>query len=134
MSCPSEKRRHPRAEIRWPVVFQSPKGPVRGETLNISAGGAFIRCRKPLKLNHVFGLIISVPGLDRAVKIIAEVVWSNIYGPDDAVTPRGMGVQFKSISDRDRHFVTKKVTEYLELERIRTEAETIEISPDSNEK
>jgi hypothetical protein len=39
------------------------------------------------------------------------VVWSNIYGPDDKINPRGMGVRFIEISDEDRRLITYEVTD-----------------------
>jgi hypothetical protein len=39
------------------------------------------------------------------------VVWSNIYGPDDKIHPRGMGVRFIEISDEDRRLITHEVTD-----------------------
>jgi hypothetical protein len=52
----------------------------------------------------------------------AEVVWSNIYGPDDEITPRGMGVHFQSISDADRRFIAREVLKYLKLEKVEVES------------
>jgi hypothetical protein len=36
------------------------------------------------------------------------VVWSNIYGRDDEITPRGMRVRFIKISSQDRLFIALK--------------------------
>ena len=116
-----ERRRHARAKIRWPVIVQRPEGNVQGETLNFSKNSAFIRCRKPLRLSEVFDMTIDTP--DRRLELNAEVVWSNIYGEDDEVTPRGMGVRFLNVSSEDRDFLaevldsqtlSKVATEYLQ--------------------
>ena len=116
-----ERRRHERAKIRWPVIVQRPEGNVQGETLNFSKDSAFIRCRKPLRLSEVFDMTIDTP--DRRLEVNAEVVWSNIYGEDDEVTPRGMGVRFLNVSAEDRdflaevldsHTLSKVATEYLQ--------------------
>jgi hypothetical protein len=78
-----------------------------GVTLNVSPDGAFISCRKPLKLNVVFELIIKIPKSKQSIQARSEVVWSNIYGPDDEISPRGMGVRFIKISSKARKFIAQ---------------------------
>ena len=97
MSTPQERRRYPRAEVRWPVAIQGTLGLMDGEAKDVSFGGAFFHCRNPLKLNEVFGIFINVPELSRPLKTTAEVVWSNVSGPDDEINPHGMGVKFRDI-------------------------------------
>jgi hypothetical protein len=66
--------------------------------------GAFIRCSKPLRLSEVINVTITAP--NRApFQIRAEVVLSNMYGPDDKISPRGMGVLFLNITSKDRWFI-----------------------------
>ena len=50
------------------------------------------------------------------------MVWSNIYGPDDEITPRGMGVRLESISDADRRFIAREVLKHVELEKVEVES------------
>jgi len=76
-----------------------------GETLNFNAISAFIRCPKPLRLNEIFDMTINAP--DRRLSVNAEVVWSNIHGRDDEITPRGMGVRFLNMASEDQAFITK---------------------------
>ena len=102
-----ERRRHFRAELKWPVIIQHAKGDLNGETLNFSTLSAFIRCSRPLKLNEVFNLTIDAP--NRRLSVNAEVVWSNIHGRDDEVTPRGMGVRFLNIGNEDQKFIAKVI-------------------------
>jgi c-di-GMP-binding flagellar brake protein YcgR len=105
-----EQRIAPRARIQWPVIVQKSTGVIEGVTLNISSTGVFIGCRRPLRLNEVFDMVITAPGQDIGAK--AEVVWSNKYGPDDRVTPRGMGVRFLTISEEDQRFIAKAVNQH----------------------
>jgi hypothetical protein len=87
-----EERRHSsRVEVKWPVIVQHAKGDMEWETLNFSAISAFIRCPKPLRPNETFDMTIDAP--DRRLSVNAEVVWSNIHGRDDEITPHGMGMQ-----------------------------------------
>ena len=102
-----ERRQHSRAKIKWPVTVQSADGDMEGETLDCSAKSAFIRCSKPLRLNEVFAMTIDAP--NRRLIVNAEVVWSNIHGRDDEITPRGMGVRFLDIEREDQDFIAKIV-------------------------
>jgi c-di-GMP-binding flagellar brake protein YcgR len=105
-----EQRIAPRAKIQWPVIVQKSTGVIEGVTLNISSTGVFIGCRRPLRLNEIFDLVITTPEQDIGAK--AEVVWSNKYGPDDHITPRGMGVRFLDISEEDQRFIAKAVNQH----------------------
>jgi c-di-GMP-binding flagellar brake protein YcgR len=105
-----EQRIAPRAKIQWPVIVQKSTGVIEGVTLNISSTGVFIGCRRPLRLNEVFDMVITTPEQDIGAK--AEVVWSNKYGPDDHITPRGMGVRFLDISEENQRFISKAVNQH----------------------
>ena len=105
-----EQRVAPRAKIKWPVIVQKATGVIEGVTLNISSSGVFIGCRRPLRLNEVFDMVITAPGQDIGAQ--AEVVWSNKYGPDDNITPRGMGVRFLNISEDNQRFIANAVNQH----------------------
>jgi hypothetical protein len=83
---------------------------MHGETNDISPQGSFIRCRNPLNLNEVFDMVVDVS--EKSLNVKAEVVWSNIHGPDDKITPRGMGVRFVKISKEDRRIIAQKLDHY----------------------
>jgi hypothetical protein len=104
-----EKRRHFRTELKWPVIVQHAEGDMEGETLNFSTLSAFISCSKPLKLNEVFDMTIDAP--NRRLSVNAEVIWSNIHGRDDEITPRGMGVRFLNIDNEDQQFIAKVIAD-----------------------
>jgi len=106
-----ERRTFLRAELKWRVLVRIDDTVVEGVTKNISAGGAYVRCARPLKLNEVFDMVIKAP--DGSLKVKAEVVWSNIYGPDDEINPRGMGVMFLEISDEVRQAISKAVNKHI---------------------
>ena len=100
----------PRPELKWSVSAQVGGGIMHGETRDVSLQGAFIRCRNPLNLNEVFDMVVDVP--EKSLNVRAEVVWSNIHGPDDKITPRGMGVRFVKISKEDRRIIAQKLDHY----------------------
>jgi hypothetical protein len=97
----------PRANLRWQVNALTPEGQLEGVTKDISTRGAYVCCATPLRLNEVFHMSINSP--EKSLNVKAEVVLSNIHGPDDEITPRGMGVRFLNISSQDRKFIAKEV-------------------------
>lgn len=80
-----------------------------GETRDVSHGGAFIRCREPLKPTEVLEMSISVSLLCPRVQATAEVVWSNFSTSDDELRPRGMGVRFTNIAGTDQELISALV-------------------------
>ena len=117
----AEKRAYPRAKLKWPVKIKTDEGVIEGVTMNITPDGCFISCRKPLKLNVVFDMAISVPNSKAALKASAEVVWSNIYGPDDEISPRGMGVRFIKIDSEARKFIAQASLEHFKSANLEPE-------------
>ena len=107
---PSKK--YPRAGVKWYVIAQSADREVDGVTKEISPRQAYIRCNKPFRLNEIVDMAIDAP--DRNLKFQAEVVWSNIYGYDDDITPRGMGVRFLKISEEDQKYISDLLQEHKE--------------------
>ena len=106
-----EKRTHHRAKFKWPVLAKVDGKVIDGVTKNISASGAYVHCANPPKLNTVFDMVIKTP--EKKLKVKAEVIWSNIYGPDDEINPRGMGVRFLNISSDDRKIIAKEILQNL---------------------
>jgi hypothetical protein len=94
-----EKRQHPRVDINWPVSIETAYGTIEAEVKNISLGGAFICCKKPLQLRKVFRMTMIGPE-NEPVIATAQVAWSNANMPEEKVINRGMGVRFIKMSDR----------------------------------
>lgn len=103
LSTKEENHRYPKAKIRCPVTMKNGQGPMEGVTLYIGENTAFIQCSNPLKLNEVVDITIEVPLLNKPLETEAEVVWTNIYGPDDKITPRGMVVRYKDLDSGIRN-------------------------------
>ena len=95
----AEKRQHPRVDINWPVSIETTYGTIAGEVKNISLGGAFICCKKPLPLRKVFHMSMIGPENEPLITT-AQVAWSNANVPEEKVVNRGMGVRFINMSDR----------------------------------
>ena len=107
-----ERRGFPRAKLKWHVLTKENGKAIEGVTKDISPNGAYVCCAKPLRLNIVVDMVIKAP--DKSLSVKAEVVWSNIYGPDDEINPRGMGVRFLEISHEDRQIIAKAVLQHLQ--------------------
>jgi hypothetical protein len=133
-----ENRHFARAKIKWPVSMSTDKRSSDGVTLNLSPNGAYIGCANPLRLNEVFDVTIEVPDSDSSIQATVEVVFSNIYGPDDAISPRGMGVRFLKISSQGRQIIAKEILQHLRADKVTIDSrvlqrlETLIIEPNAN--
>jgi c-di-GMP-binding flagellar brake protein YcgR len=110
-----ERRKYPRAKVGWPVIMENNRNIISGETQDISAGGAYIRCRKPLKPIEV-SMYISVSLLIPRIRTIAEVVRSDVLGSVKEGGHYGIGVRFIAISDTDLEIISTKVAKHLNCE------------------
>ena len=105
-----ERRAYPRATLKWPVSLPVGDPEMEGVTKDISVGGAYVCCAKPLNLNEEFEMNINAP--DKSLNVKAQVVWTNISQLDDEFNPQGMGVRFLHISNEDRLFIHWAVREH----------------------
>ena len=116
---PTKQQRYPKAEINWYVRVEQPHGNMEGITKNVSPTGVYICCARPLKLNEVFE--ISMDTQQGRLRAEVEVIFSNRFGPNDEITPRGMGVCFLKISDKDRSIIAKALVRHSEQKEIAEE-------------
>jgi uncharacterized protein (TIGR02266 family) len=116
-----ERRIYPRAKIKWPVIVKTDKGSMDGVTSDVTPNGVFIHCQKPLRLNMVFEMAINIPNSEHSITAKAEVVWSNRWGPDDEISPRGMGVKFVKISSEARKFIARAAMSNLKSNEVAPE-------------
>jgi hypothetical protein len=96
-------------EVTWPVTLLTSQGPIQGEVMNISLGGAFVYCNEQPDLNETFRMIIKIPHSRQFIRATARMARSNIYNPDDADELFGIGVRFVEISDDDRQYIREVV-------------------------
>ena len=71
-------------------------------------------------------MTIDVPNSDSSIQATVEVVFSNIYGPDDAISPRGMGVRFLKISSQDRQIIAREILQHLRSEKEKVDSRTLQ--------
>ena len=116
-----ERRIYPRAKMKWPVIVKTDEGSMDGVTSDVTPNGVFIHCQKPLRLNMVFEMAIDIPNSEHSIEAKAEVVWSNRWGPDDEISPRGMGVRFVKISSEARKFIARAAMNHLKSKEVAPE-------------
>ena len=107
-----------KAKLKWPVSIKANGTSSDGVTLSLSTNGAYIRCAKPLRLYEIFDVTLQVPNSDDSIEAEVEVVFSNIYGPDDHISPRGMGIRFLAISSADRKIIAEAVLQQLRSDKV----------------
>jgi uncharacterized protein (TIGR02266 family) len=110
MTATQELRECPRADIRWPVTIETDDGPLKAETSNLSAGGAYIRCNQTPEEGEVVNLTVRLPN-GAPLKITAQVTWAG------EILPLGMGVRFLDISEEGKQLIAAEVEDHLRLEK-----------------
>jgi hypothetical protein len=106
-----------KAKLKWPVSIKVNGSSSDGVTLNLSTNQAYIRCAKPLRLYEVCDVILKIPDTDGSIEAEVEVVFSNIYGPDDNISPRGMIVRFLDLSDEGCKVIRKEILQHLQSDK-----------------
>ena len=103
-----------RTEARIPkaltLSFKDRDAFIRAYTGNISAGGLFIKTENPLGPGRQFQLKLQLPGVEKAIQVKCEVVWSRKRESSTPEKPSGMGVKFSEIAEKDY----KLIKRYLE--------------------
>ncbi|UCE83474.1 MAG: PilZ domain-containing protein [Deltaproteobacteria bacterium] len=102
-----ERRLYPRILVKWPAVVETLHGFIQGVTKDISVDGVFIQCSEEPELREVFQILLK-PTVKKSISVTARHVWSGTFktGKTDVF---GMGVQFTSISTKDRQFISTLV-------------------------
>jgi hypothetical protein len=100
----SEKRKHPRIRVKWPVTVLTDNAIIQAETRNITVNGIFISSNELLRLNKSFPLRIKPPNRE-PMKMSGKVVWSDHHAVDDQTVSYGMSICFIKVFDKDRHFL-----------------------------
>ena len=108
-----EKRRHPRIAVSWEASIENSPSGDSVQLRDISLGGAFVVCAKPLDLNDKFVISIHLPDQEN-LQLNAEVVWSNMNVPEEIVVNRGMGIRFIDNDESNRRKLNDALSAALE--------------------
>jgi hypothetical protein len=88
-----ERRIDQRFQVKWPIQILAADGTRRGETEDMSLGGAFIRCEKPPPPDEKVLVTFENP-FGSMQFILAKVAWINLQSDGRSDKPIGMGIQF----------------------------------------
>jgi len=117
MASEIEKRKYPRASIRWPVSITTSNGSVRGVTEDISPEGFSIHLEKPLEPYEPITISTMISTSGHILEVTGEAVWSNEHRSDDEHTILSIGVRFLAISYADKVAIGIAVFDRLISER-----------------
>ena len=101
----TEKRLHPRIPVNWPVVILTPKGAIKGETRNISVGGACIEYSEEADLNGELHIVFE-HSEQRSMSVTGRRAWAGNFNIDGKSVFSGVGVRFTEISREDRELIS----------------------------
>ena len=108
-----EKRQHPRVAISWAAVLEPPYEDLKIQLKDISLGGAFVVCGKPLPPKEKIRLCLKITDQEELL-LNAQVVWSNTNVPQEEVINRGMGIQFVQNKDTARQRLEQAIAMHQE--------------------
>jgi c-di-GMP-binding flagellar brake protein YcgR len=98
-----ETRLHPRTLVNWHAFIKTLQGSISVKTRDISVNGACILYPADLELENRFSIYLKPPNA-KAIRVIAETVWSDKFNPENTEVFR-MGLRFLAISPQDRQFL-----------------------------
>jgi hypothetical protein len=107
----TERRKHTRMSVRWPVSVITHDGMIEGETRNITGEGVFICCKERLRENRDYQLIVKLPK-HQPIVVKGKLIWSNLEEVDENSLLGGMGFSFVKISEGDRKYLEKVISVY----------------------
>ncbi|QDE83546.1 pilus assembly protein PilZ [Myxococcus xanthus] len=106
--------RAPRLEYELPVAYRSVAGFVTDWAVNLSKGGLYINTDKPLSVDTVVRLLVTLPGAHFPVELKGRVTRTNAVGVPAPQSP-GMAVEFLDVDEDKR----SRIEEF--VERLRSE-------------
>jgi uncharacterized protein (TIGR02266 family) len=100
----SKQRRHPRLAVAVEVTVKSASDTETGElvfhTLDLSAGGAFLRSDLLLEVGELLEVSFCVPGSDERISARARVAWATRQSGTKGEA--GMALEFIDMSEAER--------------------------------
>ena len=108
-----EKRRHPRAEIKWPAVLITTEGHIFGQTLDLGLGGALIRSLEKVDRVDTFTLIFKPPLRKSFMTVTAKEVWATTVRLDTNTRVHLLAVRFTEIFEGDLQYLGSVISNRL---------------------
>ena len=100
-----EKRLHPGIPVNWPGVILTPEGTIKGETRNISVGGACIEYSEEADLNGELQIVFEY-SKQRSMSVTGKKAWAGNFNMDGKSVFSDGGVRFTEISREDRELIS----------------------------
>ena len=95
------------------VIFEVNEKTFRGTSMHFNEKGILVMCKKPAPLNARGKLVLRFHGFRNPVELNGEVVWTNMHGPGDSLSPKGMAVKFSNV-DKDMERLLNGIAEQYE--------------------
>lgn len=101
MAPPNKMRRHPRLSATVPILIESPKGAVYGESIDISHDGVGLRADEFLELHGM--VTLTIPRTSTSpMKLRGQVAHRELETDSDGMGLAGVRLQFLGSSDYRR--------------------------------
>lgn len=103
-----------RQDVRYPVDLRADYSTrdafVSNSVTNLSRGGLFIESDNPLPVGAEVDLTLTLPGVDRVMRMRGRVIWNYDMGKGSCHLVRGMGIKLVDMGTRER----RRLEEFLE--------------------
>jgi len=94
------------------VAFEVGERTFKGTSVHFSEKGMLVICKNPAPLNAKGKITLRFPGYGNPVELTGEVVWTNIYGSGDSLSPKGMGIRFVNIDKEQERLLSELAAQY----------------------
>ena len=102
------------------VTFEVGESAFKGTSMHFNEKGMLVICKNPAPLNTKGKLILRFPGLKHEIELNGEVVWTNIYGSGDSLSPKGMGIKYINADREIERLLAELAEQYESLGSIYT--------------
>ncbi len=100
------------------VTFEVEEKTFMGTSTHFNEKGMLVICKNPSPLNAKGKITLRFPGLKNLIELNGEVVWTNIYGPGDSLSPKGMAIRFANVDKDIEKLLTGLAGQYESLSSI----------------
>jgi PilZ domain len=114
MTSRTERRRHPRVPVDWPVVIRMKDRTAVGEARNVSVRGALIQTERILHPKEKFRAFM-VPPNRQAFRVTCEVAWVKAKASGRRISTYIIGIRFTRVMKGDGQFLFNLVRTQLTL-------------------
>lgn len=117
MSVGTERRRHPRIAVNWPVIVVTPQLYIGGEAANISIGGVNIRCTLDPAGAGPLRMAFQIPEREEFLQVTGVVAWSHSCEETDDFHSWETGIRFTSFIGDSRKYLLDVIADIFDQNR-----------------